>query len=96
MLILFLFVSLAFGGSICVMNKNVFFCKSLMFIHHGINFPLLRQTTDELNKTRNILNTILICARKMLLFFKVLNVSLTKKYRLQMYACTTGGTQRAL
>jgi len=25
-----------FGGRVCVMYKNVFFCKSLMFIQHGI------------------------------------------------------------
>jgi len=49
---------------------------------------------DELNKTRSILNAFLICAQKMLLLFKFLNISLTKRYRLQMYVCTTGGTQR--
>jgi len=31
----------------------------------------------------------------MLFLFKVLNISLAKRYRLQMYACATGGTQRA-
>jgi len=50
-----------------------------MLIQHGIFLVNLWQTMDELNKTRSILNTILICARKMLLCSKFETSALQKE-----------------
>jgi len=49
-----------------------------------------------MHKNLFLQNTILICAGKMLFLLKVLNVSLAKRYRLQIYACTSGSTQRTI